>query len=92
MLSSSTEARDRGLKFAQYRTIKSLQEYVLVSQYEPRVEKFRRGSAGDWLMSECVDLSGTCRFETVNCEIALAEIYYNVSFGAATLPAQNDVK
>ena len=82
VLSSSTEAHDRGLKFAQYRTIESLPEYVLVSQYEPRVEKFRRQSAGDWLMTECVGLNGACRFESVNCEIPLSEIYYNVAFGA----------
>ena len=83
VLSISTEAHDRGLKFAQYRTIESLQEYALVSQYEPRVEKFRRQSAGDWLMSECVGLDGACRFESVNCEIPLSEIYYNVTFNPA---------
>ena len=83
VLSTSTEAHDRGLKFGQYRTIESLQEYVVVSQYEPRVEKFRRQSAGDWLMTECVGLSATCRFESVDCEIPLSEIYYNVTFGEA---------
>ena len=83
VLSISTEAHDRGLKFAQYRTIESLQEYVLVSQHEPRVEKFCRQSADNWLMTECVGLNGTCRFESVNCEIPLSKIYYNVTFGAA---------
>ena len=31
VLSKSTEAYDRGRKFAQYRQIESLQEYILVS-------------------------------------------------------------
>ena len=83
VLSISTEAHDRGLKFAQYRTIESLQEYVLVSQHEPRVEKFCRQSADNWLMTECVGLNGACRFESVNCEVLLSEIYFNVTFGAA---------
>jgi Uma2 family endonuclease len=79
VLSTSTEAHDRGLKFREYRSLESLQEYALVSQYEPRVEKFRRGSTGDWLMTECAGLEGSCRFDSVNCEIALSEIYYNVA-------------
>ena len=52
VLSPSTEAYDRGFKFAQYRTLESLQEYALVSQSEPRVEIFRRQPSGDWLLSE----------------------------------------
>src|ERR1700687_5113392 len=52
VLSPSTEAYDRGFKFAQYRTLESLQEYALVSQSEARVEIFRRQPSGDWLLSE----------------------------------------
>ena len=79
VLSPSTEGHDRGLKFRQYRTIESLREYVVVSQYEPRVEKFRLQPAGEWLMTECVGLEGICRFESINCELAMSEIYYNVT-------------
>lgn len=45
VLSDSTERDDRGWKFRDYRTLASLEEYVLVSQSERRVEVFRR-SAG----------------------------------------------
>src|SRR5215469_12943639 len=38
LVSPTTEAYDRGFKFAQYRRIESLEEYVVVSQAEPRVE------------------------------------------------------
>ena len=40
VLSDSTEAYDRGDKFAGYRTIASVDEYVLASQREPRIEVF----------------------------------------------------
>jgi Uma2 family endonuclease len=80
VLSPSTEAHDRGLKFAQYRQIDSLQEYGLVSQTEPRVEIFRRQASGDWLLSESTGLDSNVRFESVGCQIALAEIYHQVSF------------
>ncbi len=42
MLSPSTEAYDRGDKFAHYRRLASLQTYVLVSQDKIRVESFAR--------------------------------------------------
>ena len=42
VLSSSTEAYDRGEKFAHYRQLTSLQEYVLVVQDQIRVEHYRR--------------------------------------------------
>lgn len=50
VLSDSTEAYDRGDKFAQYRTIPSFQEYVLASQKEPRLEVFTRQPDGSWLL------------------------------------------
>jgi Uma2 family endonuclease len=82
VLSPSTEAHDRGFKFAQYRQLDSLQEYALVSQTEPRVEIFRRQGAKEWVLSEACGLDATCRFESVDCQVALAEIYYQVSFSA----------
>jgi Uma2 family endonuclease len=80
VLSPSTEAYDRGFKSAQYRTLETLQEYALVSQTEPRVEVFRRQSGGGWLLSESVGLQAVCRFESVECSIALAEVYSKVKF------------
>ncbi len=47
VLSPSTEARDRGEKFAAYKLISSLKEYVLVSQNERRIE-VRRREEGGW--------------------------------------------
>jgi Uma2 family endonuclease len=44
VLSDSTERDDRGWKSRDYRTIPSLEEYVLVSQETRRVEVFRRST------------------------------------------------
>ena len=92
VLSPSTEAYDRGFKSAQYRTLASLEEYVLVSQAEPRVEVFRRQPGGHWLLSEAVSLAAVCRFESLDCGVPLADIYDKVSFTpggaiASTRPA-----
>lgn len=50
VLSSTTEAFDRGDKFADYRHLESLQEYVLISQTRMSVECFRRNSEGQWVL------------------------------------------
>jgi Uma2 family endonuclease len=49
VLSESTEAYDRGEKFAHYMRLSSLKEYVLVAQHERRIEVFRRPEGrGHW--------------------------------------------
>ncbi|MBD1935879.1 Uma2 family endonuclease [Microcoleus sp. FACHB-68] len=48
VLSEKTEAFDRGDKFADYRQIETLQEYVLINQNRQRVERFRRNAEGRW--------------------------------------------
>jgi Uma2 family endonuclease len=80
VFSPSTEAHDRGLKFHRYRQLESLQEYVLVSQSEPRVEIFRRQPSGSWLLSEFTTLDSSANFESLDCKIPLAEIYYQAAF------------
>lgn len=52
ILSPSTEAYDRGDKWAAYQRIPSLREYVLVSQTRPRIEVFRRDDAR-WRYDVC---------------------------------------
>ena len=82
VLSLSTEAHDRGLKWAQYRQIESLREYVLVSQTEPLVEVYTRQSADTWLFAEFAGLEARARFSGVDCDIPMAEIYFGITFDA----------
>ncbi|MGK3999616.1 Uma2 family endonuclease [Sorangium sp. So ce1024] len=51
VLSETSEAYDRGDKFAQYRRVPSIMEYVLVSQKEVRIEHFQRQPDGRWLLA-----------------------------------------
>ena len=80
VLSESTEAYDRGAKFAQYRTIPSLEEYVLVSQTEPQIERYLRQPDGGWMLTDFVGLEAEFRFATVPAAVALAEVYRDVTF------------
>ncbi|HSU16313.1 Uma2 family endonuclease [Longimicrobium sp.] len=82
VLSESTERHDRGEKFAHYRRIESLREYILISQNMIRVERFVRH--GDhWVFNDISDLADSLRIDTLGCEISLAEIYEQVDFSAA---------
>ena len=79
VLSPSTEAYDRGEKFAYYRRIDSLQEYLLVSQTRPRIERFTR--QGDlWIMQEFSGVSAIVSIPSANCSLPLAEVYEGVTF------------
>lgn len=90
VLSKSTEAHDRGFKFAQYRTLDSLREYVLVSQSEPRVEKYQRQNTGQWVLSDYVGLDAVAGFDSIQCEVPLPEIYAKVTFAAEDAPGNSD--
>ena len=78
VLSPSTESFDRREKFADYRTLDSLQEYCLVSADRPEIELFRRDTSGNWAQQVYRGSEGgdvLVKFESVGVAIALGEIY-----------------
>jgi Uma2 family endonuclease len=86
VLSTSTEAYDRGDKFADYRLLESLAEYVLIAQDRHRVERFTRQPDGQWLFSEARHLGGAISLGSIDCQLALDEVYDRVKLSAG-LPA-----
>jgi Uma2 family endonuclease len=80
VLSVSTEQYDRGQKFHLYRTIESLQEYVLISQDAHRIECFVRHRDGKWLYTEAVGIDASMELASISCTLALADVYEKVTF------------
>ncbi|MDQ1301139.1 MAG: hypothetical protein QG637_1060 [Chloroflexota bacterium] len=78
VLSPTTEAFDRGAKFAHYRLLESLTDYVLVSQTEARVEHFARQPADRWLLTICQGLDATALLSSIACELPLILLYDKV--------------
>jgi Uma2 family endonuclease len=72
VLSPSTEQEDRGNKWQHYQLIPSLQEYVLVSQSETRVERYRRLPSGAWEYRDAT--AGSVELES-GARIDLAKLY-----------------
>jgi Uma2 family endonuclease len=79
VLSESTERYDRGEKFAHYRRLDSLQEYVLIAQLQVRVERYVR-QGEQWLLSEIGDPDDEVEVGAIGCRLALREIYERVEF------------
>jgi hypothetical protein len=78
ILSPSTEAYDRGGKFAIYRALPSLQEYVLVAQDRLSVEVFTRQPVNRWLLAAYSTPEDEVVFDSIQCRIPLREIYDKV--------------
>ena len=75
VLSPSTEATDRGSKFAHYRTIESLAEVVLVAQERVQVERYTRQPEGGWLLFEARHLEDRLPLSSIGVELVLADVY-----------------
>jgi Uma2 family endonuclease len=73
--SESTAAFDRGKKFLSCQQIGSLQEYLLVSQDEILVEGYARLGNDSWLYTKVTGLEGTLTLSSIECELALKEVY-----------------
>ncbi len=80
ILSDSTEAYDRGDKFSHYQLISTFSEYILVSQYLCKVEKFSRQKDETWIYSKYDKPEDIITIESPNCELPLSEIYRKVNF------------
>ncbi|MEO6391100.1 MAG: Uma2 family endonuclease [Pyrinomonadaceae bacterium] len=80
ILSSSTEAYDRGRKFENYQAIESFREYVLVSQTARRIEHYLRESGSEWHYREIREAGSKIRLPTIECELNLDEVYAKVVF------------
>ncbi len=78
VLSPTTEHYDRGLKFQYYRAMESLQDYILVSQDQIRIEQFTRGDARSWTLRDYQSVEETLRIESVGVSIPIARIYERV--------------
>lgn len=78
VLSPSTEQYDRGKKFEAYRTLHSLQEYVLIAQERPYIEQYVRQSEMTWIFSEVSGLDASVTLRSIGCTFLLADIYEKV--------------
>lgn len=82
VLSKSTESYDRGRKFANYKTIESFKEYVLIAQDRAAIDLFACQQDGTWQQTTITDPAAALTLPVLECSIPLAEIYRGVKFEA----------
>ncbi len=87
ILSASTENYDRGEKFQSYRTIETLQEYIMMAQDAHHIEQYVRQPNGQWLFSEATNVEETIYLPSINCELPLQDVYDKVE-----IPAQSALR
>jgi Uma2 family endonuclease len=73
ILSESSAEEDRGDKFADYRRLRSLREYVLVSQRDRRIDVYH-GDGRRWVLDEHGP-GDRARLEAIGVDIAVDEVY-----------------
>lgn len=77
VLSDTTAAFDRGEKFASYRQISSLQEYLLVDIDNRRADCFRRDEHGRWVLYDFKD-SDTVELTSIAFETPLSVLFEDI--------------
>jgi Uma2 family endonuclease len=80
VLSPSTSSYDRGDKFAAYRTIPSLCEYLLIDQATPLIEHYWKTDDNRWHLEEIRDIDASVTLQHLPATLPLAKLYRRVSF------------
>lgn len=96
ILLPSAERYDRELKFHRYQLIKSLSNYLLIAQDRPAIEHYALGDDRRWSLSRHEGLTEKVTLRSIDCSLALAEVYRKIRFdvaisseAASTIAAQN---
>ncbi|MEO0538167.1 MAG: Uma2 family endonuclease [Cyanobacteria bacterium P01_A01_bin.123] len=93
VLSDSTEAFDRGDKFADYQALDSLEEYVLINTRHQRVECFRRNQAGLWVLQYYTAETERFHLDSVEFSDTFATLYEDVTLETTpTSPNQSPIQ
>lgn len=82
VLSNSTKSYDRGEKFFAYRSLPSLQDYLLIDQYSPHVEHYSKQDSHQWLLTEYDGLDAELTLSSLGVQISLSDLYEDVEFPA----------
>lgn len=84
VLSPSTERHDRGLKFQHYRTIDSLQDYILVHQDQVRIEQYTHRPDHTWTLRDYQLQQEHLKIDSIGVSIVIERIYDRVKIAPAT--------
>lgn len=79
VLSPSTADYDRGSKFAHYRQIPTLGDYLVVAQDRAHAELWSRSDSGRWLLTDIDGLDGKIELPSLEVTLEMSEIFHKVT-------------
>jgi Uma2 family endonuclease len=78
VLSSSTALEDHNAKLDEYTRLESVEEYVLISQDEAKIERYFRQDSGDWLYTKVKGREHSLNLLSIGCKLDLATVYKKI--------------
>jgi Uma2 family endonuclease len=78
VLSDSTEAFDRGDKFAEYKSILEFEEYILIHQKQILVERFTKKTDNLWV-PHIYRVGENIEFSSIGFSCAISDLYENIN-------------
>ena len=80
ILSKSTRNYDQGEKFALYREIPTIKEYILIDSEKIKVILNTKTSNSSWSLNEFVSINDKFEIKSLEIEMNLLDIYEDVKF------------
>ena len=84
VLSKGTSKYDRTLKFEEYKTLNSFEEYIIIDPNKCRIQTHFREEPHLWRDTSFIDLNGSLFLKSVDCSIDMSAIYRNIHFKKKT--------
>ncbi len=82
ILSSSTADKDALQKAEEYRQMASVQEYVLIAQDSPHIQRYYRQDDINWLFTELIGLDKQLTLKSIDCVLMFSEVFRRIEFEA----------
>ena len=83
VMSPSSAGYDQGMKSNYYRSLPSLQHYLIIDQDQIFVKLYTRQADG-WLLKEYRDLEATIPLKAIEINLPVSEIYRDIMFDSAS--------
>lgn len=83
VLSPGTKNYDRGDKFLHYRSIPSLQDYLLIDSESIHIEHYQRQNVNEWLLHEYRRLDGDLYLKSIDKTLSVKRVYEQINFSSS---------
>ncbi|WP_017296412.1 Uma2 family endonuclease [Geminocystis herdmanii] len=80
ILSPSTANYDRKDKFYYYRSIPTLKQYILISQFDYTIESYTKTGENKWLFEETKGENIEVNLESIELSFPISDLYIDVKF------------